>query len=669
MEQLSLNEFVQRYGPTLFARAERQFPPMVVQAALPERPGGRKALGAQALAATALARALREQGRGFLVGEMSTGKTKMALDALLAFDAKGRFLVLCPPHLVEKWAREAQLEGFEAVILESPAAVRGLSGRKGPLVAILSRERAKLGPGWGPGVAWRRRKLGREVRTLPTCPRCGQVLFDREGLVLSRDDLERKKQRCSRCQEPLWNVRAPARVALGDYLKRRLPRGYFQALILDEAHEYKAGESAQGIVAGTLANWVGRVLVLTGTLFGGYASNLYHLFERFLPGFREEYRQGGLARFVSEYGLLERIESRKLEEDGRVSRRRKPSVTTKERPGLSPLLLPRLLPYTAFVRLREVAEALPPYRERVQMVAMGGEHRERVLRFYEALSGAMRVALRRGSRRLLGGYLQGALHGPDAPFAPVEVRDPETGGVVARLEVLPESYRHPKEEELLRLVQQELARGRRVLVYVQNTGAIDQIARLEGVLRQEGVRARGLYSDTVSPREREAWLEQTLREGTEVVLTHPRLVQTGLDLVGFPTLVFYQTEYSVYTLRQAARRSWRIGQRQPVQVVFLAYQETLQASALALIATKARSSLALEGELVEGGLSALSEEDPTLVLAQALAGTVKLEWEGEIGLEDLEVGLPTLQEPRWVRVGRRKVLLPAGQPVLFGVMA
>lgn len=127
----------------------------------------------------------------------------------------------------------------------------------------------------------------------------------------------------------------------------------------------------------------------------------------------------------------------------------------------------------------------------------------------------------------------------------------------------------------------------------------------------------------------------------------------------------YQTEYSVYTLRQAARRSWRIGQRQAVQVVFLAYQETLQASALALIATKARSSLALEGELVEGGLSALSEEDPTLVLAQALAGTVKLEWEGEIGLEGLGISLPTLSEPRWVRVGRRRVLLPAGQPVLF----
>jgi hypothetical protein len=35
----------------------------------------------------------------------------------------------------------------------------------------------------------------------------------------------------------------------------------------------------------------------------------------------------------------------------------------------------------------------------------------------------------------------------------------------------------------------------------------------------------------------------------------------GLDLLAFPTLYFYETGYSLHTLRQASRRSWRIGQR------------------------------------------------------------------------------------------------------------
>ena len=64
-----------------------------------------------------------------------------------------------------------------------------------------------------------------------------------------------------------------------------------------------------------------------------------------------------------------------------------------------------------------------------------------------------------------------------------------------------------------------------------------------------------------------------LEEGVDVLVCHPRLVQTGLDLVEFPTICWYETDYSVYTMRQASRRSWRIGQTQPVQVVFMAYRE------------------------------------------------------------------------------------------------
>ncbi len=53
-------------------------------------------------------------------------------------------------------------------------------------------------------------------------------------------------------------------------------------------------------------------------------------------------------------------------------------------------------------------------------------------------------------------------------------------------------------------------------------------------------------------------------------------------------------DYSVYTMRQASRRSWRIGQTRPVKVVFRAYRKSLQADALKLVA-KLQSSLAVEG--------------------------------------------------------------------------
>ena len=87
--------------------------------------------------------------------------------------------------------------------------------------------------------------------------------------------------------------------------------------------------------------------------------------------------------------------------------------------------------------------------------------------------------------------------------------------------------------------------------------------------------------------------------------------------MAFPTFVWAETDYSVYTMRQASRRSWRIGQTEPVQVVFMAYRNTLQADALKLVAQKLQSSLAVEGELPEDGLAAYGDDGDDLMLALA----------------------------------------------------
>ena len=105
-----------------------------------------------------------------------------------------------------------------------------------------------------------------------------------------------------------------------------------------------------------------------------------------------------------------------------------------------------------------------------------------------------------------------------------------------------------------------------------------------------------------------------VKEGIDVLICHPRLVQTGLDLSDFPTICWYETDYSVYVMRQASRRSWRIGQTRPVKVVFMSYRNTLQADALKLVAKKMQSSLAVEGELPEDGI-------PLDDLTGALKGT------------------------------------------------
>jgi hypothetical protein len=114
-----------------------------------------------------------------------------------------------------------------------------------------------------------------------------------------------------------------------------------------------------------------------------------------------------------------------------------------------------------------------------------------------------------------------------------------------------------------------------------------------------------------------------VHEGVDVLVTNPRLVQTGLDLLEFPSVVSVEIDCSVYVLRQASRRSWRVGQRQPVEVTFLTYEGTLQAEALSLVAAKTSASLMVEGELPEEGLAALDGDggDVYLALARRLAGS------------------------------------------------
>ena len=103
----------------------------------------------------------------------------------------------------------------------------------------------------------------------------------------------------------------------------------------------------------------------------------------------------------------------------------------------------------------------------------------------------------------------------------------------------------------------------------------------------------------------------------DVLITNPELVKTGLDLLDFPTIVFMQTGYNVYTLQQAARRSWRIGQTEPVRVIFLGYSNSSQISCLELMAKKIAVSQSTSGDIPESGLDSLNSDGDSVEMALA----------------------------------------------------
>jgi hypothetical protein len=171
---------------------------------------------------------------------------------------------------------------------------------------------------------------------------------------------------------------------------------------------------------------------------------------------------------------------------------------------------------------------------------------------------------------------------------------------------------------LLNILRHELSQGRRCFVYCVYTNTRDVTARLKDILTRNGVRTEILRSK-VKPELREEWLREKVEQDIQVIIGNPILVQTGLDLLDFHTIIFYQTGYSIFTLRQASRRSWRIGQDKPVRIHYLHYQGTMQERALELVGKKLSASLAIEGKLTDDGLASLSAgDDITLMLAKAL---------------------------------------------------
>ena len=88
---------------------------------------------------------------------------------------------------------------------------------------------------------------------------------------------------------------------------------------------------------------------------------------------------------------------------------------------------------------------------------------------------------------------------------------------------------YPKEQTLLEQVRRERTRERRVWLYLTHTESRDLTPRLWTILEGAGIRVAILKAGTVSADQREEWVAARIREDVDVVLSHPRLVQTGLD--------------------------------------------------------------------------------------------------------------------------------------------
>lgn len=413
-----------------------------------------------------------------------------------------------------------------------------------------------------------------------------------------------------------------------EFIKRYLPNHYFNLMVVDEGHEYKNDSSAQGQAMGVLANKVKKVILLTGTLMGGYADDLFYLLWRIMPQrmiedgyvYNDQGSLGSAAMsFMREHGVLKDIYTETEGDSHRTAKGKKVTVRTVKGPGFGPKGIARfVLPFTVFLKLKDIgSDVLPAYNEHYIEVPMEDEQRDRYSHMQDTLTTELKDALRRGDTTLLGVVMNVLLAWPDTCFRDENVLHPRTRQTLYYTgSIFSEEDISPKEEELIRICKEQKQQGKRVLVYSVYTGRRDTTSRLKALLQREGLKPAVLRS-TVDTGKREDWIMDQVDRGIDVLICNPELVKTGLDLLDFPAIVFMQSGYNVYTLQQAARRSWRIGQKIDVDVFFLGYEASAQSTCLSLMAKKIAVSQSTSGDMPDTGLEILNQDGDSIEVALA----------------------------------------------------
>ncbi len=658
---------------------------------------------------------------------------------------KYRNIVMCPPHLVEKWAEEVKSEipYANAVILDTFEDVVGLwekgAKRTGKDFYIMSKDFAKLSYSEKPvptkvkrgklkyrvcndcgrevsglicscgSVSWKTLASEKEVRGL-ACPNCNSILVPYTGATEDEDgpvtlmpkDFETKRNMnsyCLFCSEPLWQPYARnlgcmergkwrkishyANMAKKgkkthwvheDFLEEFLHRhsiepneysyvkgegtrrydpatfikkhmkNFFDVAIFDEVHTLKGGDTAQGHAMHALVKASKRQLALTGTIAGGCAHHLFYTLFRLDPARmrKEGFSWSGVNRFSEMYGSVETVYEAKPSYTGEynVNSRGKKLTEPKVMPGISPLIFTKfLLDKAVMLDITDMSSHLPALHENVVLVDAVDADEVQAQREYNRIVKFLKDKSVSGmGMSVLSTMLQFSLSFLDKPYGVDPILDPFTGTMLVKVPSFDKfsdvSNLLAKEQKLVELVSSELSEGRNCFVYAEYTNSPQTCIthRLKDVLMHHvGLKDNEvviLDSTTVEAAKREAWIHDKAEGGMKVCIVNPRCVETGIDfcfkhkgvVYNYPSIIFYQLGYSLFTIWQASRRHYRLNQKEECRTYYMAYAGTVQEVVISLIAEKMAATSAIQGKFSADGLTAMAHGVDTRVrLAQALS--------------------------------------------------
>ncbi|MVX63715.1 hypothetical protein GKZ28_08400 [Clostridium chromiireducens] len=487
-----------------------------------------------------------------------------------------------------------------------------------------------------------------DIQVIYTTKSVKNPYLDEEGNELTGEELLRAKMKGSgysilvkKCNHKLWGAKDQKGYRDYDsakYFYKRFGKGSLLCSIVDEVHQY-SHQSSQNYSFSYVCKSSKIIIPLTGTLTGGKASDLFYILWNLCPqkmaqlGFK--YRE--LGRFIDMFGRRKRITKTYNDKFNKSATGKTVTGSWVEIPGISPQIINSILSERMISRtIDDMGIPMPKLKYFKHVCEMDTELAEG---YHKLKNDIISFITKNRGINVGGSYLNSLLSYPDMPqqepiFAlggEMHVATPTWIDIDDKI--------FNKERKLIETIEKELAENRRVLVYSIYSGVKGVSKRLVDVLSKKFNVAE--LTSSIKLQKREEWIEKQYQKGVEVIITNPKCVETGLDIIQYPTIYFYETSYDIKVMRQAERRAYRPNNPRECRIYYCYYKNTLQEDALKLQGSKKASSLAVEGIFSEDMLSQMGDigESPASILNKILEGKIKMK-ESDLdafGFEEEEV--------------------------------
>ena len=562
--------------------------------------------------------------KSFLLNaEMGAGKTIMAMQSAYQFirmsgriERGAKVIIMTDgSKLLPQMAQEA-LEIFPKEILDI-FYIRSSTNMKKSEISLIDAAKLEVEPGRLAFFIMSKDTGKSELKwdvmnSSQRCPSCGSKLNDRSP---RKSDKIVPVPFCPECGLPTKFVIHSRinKLSLAQEL-RRLDKAsksnmFFDVFLMDEAHKMQDPNSLQSKTYRALVKHSYRVLLMTGTLSNGYASSIFHIL---YPAFPNEFKKLGfgyqnIAQFIEFFGATM---------DSRTTAGSRSSKKLTELPEINYRIFSIITTLGVTLTNEDLDLPMPGFSERQIIIEPEMEIANKIAIVKDRISAVSRsfdkIYRRWGSN--IWNYALNNLHktydykivGKNREYPNPFNRDefiyvPHEETISFSFNV-DDDYVSRKEQKLIDIINAEKSEDRRTLIFIDYAEANNVAERLEKVLNDNDITATALPSEVKSENIM-SWINALQ---SDVAILPQRRSDTGLNLVMFNTVVFYELSDQIRTVQQAKCRPWRpIGQSKDVRVFYLAYSGA-QSSQLAMIGKKMVSTTVSSGKkILEDGLADL----------------------------------------------------------------